>query len=151
MSTPQVPARRTMALKTVNDIVMARSRMIGEQTGISTQAALASAQGAFAVVRPGVVPNYVAARGGWTTDATQALTWSNTADLLRACYKLNVSGLRIVNAPTLEDIAAGQKVIADASASRAAALAKRESGANAKRAAITASRQAAGLLTSPKP
>jgi hypothetical protein len=123
-----------MALKTIDQIVTARSRMIGAQTGSTPEQALANTKGSFAVVRPGFVTRYVGVNGGWTTDPAQALTWSNTADLLRACYKLNVSGLRIVNAPTADDITAGKKVIEDAAALRATAIAANVAAKKARRA-----------------
>lgn len=124
----------TQAIKTINQIVSARARMVGSQTGPTTEQALAVAKGSFSVVRPGNPTRYVASNGGWTTDPADALTWTNTTDLLRAAYKLNVSGLRIVNAPTPQELAEQRAVVTDATAAREAAIASNVEKVAARRA-----------------
>jgi len=130
---PAAPAR-TQALKTMNQIVAARARITGTQTGPTTEQALATAPGSYVVVGPWDPLRYVSISGGWTADPRQALVWDNTQDLLRACYKLNVSGLRIIGAPTADELAADAALIHQANTTRANALAANQARTQAKRA-----------------
>lgn len=139
----------TQAIKTMNQIVLARSRTVGTQTGLTTEQALATnakAGIAYCVVRPGLPLRYVATNGGWTSDPADALTWNNTTDLLRAAYKLNISGLRIIGAPTAADLAALASDVATAAASRKASLAARNAKKIARKDALRAARTPAATV-----
>lgn len=140
----------TQAIKTMNQIVLARSRMVGAQTGATTEQALAATPNtgaAYCVVRPGLPARYVASNGGWTSDPTQALTWNNTTDLLRAAYKLNISGLRIIAAPTPADLAVLAGDVATAAASRKASLAARNAKKTARKDALRAARKPTAITS----
>jgi hypothetical protein len=133
----------TQVLKTINHIVTARARMIGAQSGPTVEEALADARGYYSIVRPGLPTTFVAANGGWTTQPAEALCWNNTADLLRAAQHLNVSGLRIINAPTPEEIAQIAAQIAASANTRKAAIAARNVKREQRAAALKAARTAA--------